>query len=87
MYLEYLQSSPKWENDLPTGQLPISIDISEVLLFEWCPWIYSFSYVLLCTSPLYVKPGRVKICFLQMKTLELLASWHVAVILSYLEPF
>lgn len=75
-------------NDLCTGQLPISMGISEVPPSEWCSWICSCSCVLLCTSPPYVKPGPVfKSASCKWKYLELLASWHVAVILSYLEPF
>lgn len=53
-----------------------------------CSWICSCSCIFLCTSPLYVKPGtEFKSALCKWKHLELLASWHVEVILSYLGPF
>lgn len=57
----------KWENDLSMGKLPVFMVISEVPLFGQCSWIYFYSHILLCTSPPYVKPGTVQICFLQVK--------------------
>lgn len=54
-------------------------------LSEWCSWICSCSCILLCTSPLFVKPGtEFKSASCKRKHLKLLASWHVEVIVSYL---